>query len=44
MTVRNAGSRRVLVTAIDNLAKGASGAAVQNLNVMFGLPENAGLI
>ena len=44
MTARNAGSRRVLVTAIDNLAKGASGAAVQNLNVMFGLPENAGLI
>ena len=27
----------------DNLAKGASGQAVQNMNVMFGLPETAGL-
>jgi len=43
MTARNAGSRRVLVCAIDNLAKGASGAAIQNLNVMFGQPENLGL-
>lgn len=35
---------QALVTArLDNLGKGASGAAVQNLNVMFGLPEDAGL-
>lgn len=29
--------------AIDNLGKGAAGQAVQNLNLMFGLPEDAGL-
>ena len=33
----------VALAVLDNLGKGASGAAVQNLNVMFGLPEDAGL-
>ncbi len=33
----------VITTAIDNLMKGASGAAVQNMNIMFGFPENTGL-
>ena len=28
---------------IDNLVKGASGQAVQNMNIMFGLPETTGL-
>lgn len=32
-----------LVAVLDNLGKGASGAAVQNLNLMLGLPEGAGL-
>ncbi len=32
-----------LVALLDNLGKGASGAAVQNLNLMLGLPEGAGL-
>ena len=32
-----------LVAALDNLGKGAAGAAVQNLNLMAGLPEAAGL-
>jgi N-acetyl-gamma-glutamyl-phosphate reductase len=32
-----------LVAVLDNLGKGASGAAVQNLNLMLGLDENAGL-
>jgi N-acetyl-gamma-glutamyl-phosphate reductase len=32
-----------LVAIYDNLGKGASGAAVQNLNLMLGLPETAGL-
>jgi N-acetyl-gamma-glutamyl-phosphate reductase len=32
-----------LVAAIDNLLKGAAGQAVQNLNLMFGLPETEGL-
>nr|HID57742.1 N-acetyl-gamma-glutamyl-phosphate reductase [Desulfobacterales bacterium] len=36
-------NRLILLSAIDNLAKGASGQAVQNMNVMFGLPETAGL-
>lgn len=35
---------RFTVTALfDNLGKGASGAAVQNMNIMLGLPETAGL-
>jgi N-acetyl-gamma-glutamyl-phosphate reductase len=33
----------IIVTAIDNLLKGASGQAVQNMNVMFGLDEALGL-
>jgi len=32
-----------LVAVLDNLGKGASGAAVQNLNLMLGLPEGEGL-
>jgi N-acetyl-gamma-glutamyl-phosphate reductase len=32
-----------LVALLDNLGKGASGAAVQNMNIMLGLPEAAGL-
>ncbi len=39
-----AGDERVLVfSAIDNLWKGAAGQAIQNLNLMLGLPEEAGL-
>ena len=33
-----------VVSAIDNLTKGASGQAVQNLNLMFGWPETEGLV
>ncbi|HEY8698782.1 MAG TPA: N-acetyl-gamma-glutamyl-phosphate reductase [Rhizomicrobium sp.] len=33
-----------LVAVLDNLGKGASGAAVQNLNIMLGLPETMGLV
>jgi N-acetyl-gamma-glutamyl-phosphate reductase len=33
----------VIVTAIDNLGKGAAGQAVQCLNLMLGLPETTGL-
>lgn len=33
----------VITTAIDNLVKGASGAAIQNMNIMFGFPEDMGL-
>jgi len=35
--------RIVVSSAIDNLVKGASGQAIQNMNVMFGLDEKAGL-
>ena len=34
----------VLMGLLDNLGKGASGQAVQNLNIMLGLPEEAGLV
>jgi N-acetyl-gamma-glutamyl-phosphate reductase len=37
------GSKLVIHSAIDNLLKGASGQAVQNMNLMFGLEECAGL-
>lgn len=35
--------RAVVVGALDNLVKGAAGQAIQNMNVMFGLPETSGL-
>lgn len=35
--------RAILVSALDNLVKGASGQAVQNMNLMLGFPEAAGL-
>jgi N-acetyl-gamma-glutamyl-phosphate reductase len=35
--------RAIIVAAIDNLGKGAAGQAVQNANLMLGLPEAAGL-
>ncbi|KAL6637272.1 hypothetical protein ACP70R_024844 [Stipagrostis hirtigluma subsp. patula] len=35
--------RAKIISVIDNLVKGASGQAVQNLNLMMGLPENMGL-
>ena len=42
--VRDEGGGRVVVfAAIDNLWKGASGQAVQNLNLMLGLAETEGL-
>lgn len=37
------GDKVVVMSAIDNLVKGASGQAVQNMNIMFGLPETSGL-
>jgi len=37
------GSKAVITTVIDNLLKGAVGQAVQNMNIMFGLPEKEGL-
>jgi N-acetyl-gamma-glutamyl-phosphate reductase len=41
---RDAASNRiVVVSAIDNMVKGASGQAIQNMNLMFGLDETTGL-
>ena len=37
-------NRVVLCSCIDNLTKGASGQAVQNMNIRFGLPETEGLL
>ena len=34
----------IVASALDNLAKGAAGQAIQNLNVMYGWPETAGLL
>jgi len=36
--------RAVVVSAIDNLVKGAAGQAVQNMNLLLGFPETAGLL
>jgi N-acetyl-gamma-glutamyl-phosphate reductase len=36
--------RGVVVSAIDNLVKGAAGQAVQNMNLVLGFPETAGLL
>jgi N-acetyl-gamma-glutamyl-phosphate reductase len=37
------GNKLLILSVIDNLLKGASGQAVQNMNLIFGLPENMGL-
>ncbi|KMZ65508.1 N-acetyl-gamma-glutamyl-phosphate reductase [Zostera marina] len=36
--------RAIIISVIDNLVKGASGQALQNLNLMMGYPENMGLL
>ena len=36
-------NRIVMMGAIDNMVKGAAGQAIQNMNLLFGLPENTGL-
>jgi N-acetyl-gamma-glutamyl-phosphate reductase len=38
------GTDLIVVSAIDNLVKGAAGQAVQNLNLMMGWDETAGLL
>jgi N-acetyl-gamma-glutamyl-phosphate reductase len=44
ITVRTVRGRVVVISAIDNLVKGASGAAVQNFNLMNGIPESTALL
>ena len=43
MTVNAAGDQMMLVSLFDNLGKGSSGAAIQCMNLMLGLPETQGL-
>jgi len=43
ITARVVRGRILLISCLDNLVKGAAGAAVQNFNVLFGLPETTGL-
>jgi N-acetyl-gamma-glutamyl-phosphate reductase len=43
ITARVVRGRVLLISCLDNLVKGAAGAAVQNFNLLFGLPETAGL-
>lgn len=42
--MKKKGSHLILMSCIDNLIKGASGQAVQNMNLMFGIDEHAGLM
>lgn len=44
VTVRRVGKKAIVIGAIDNLIKGASGAAVQNFNLMYGLEETLALL
>lgn len=44
IAVRSVGDNAVVLACIDNLIKGASGQAVQNMNIMFGLDETLGLL
>jgi N-acetyl-gamma-glutamyl-phosphate reductase len=41
--VQKVGKQLLVTSALDNLLKGASGQAVQNMNLLFGLPETTGL-
>ncbi|GAB2522105.1 N-acetyl-gamma-glutamyl-phosphate reductase [Paramicrobacterium agarici] len=43
IAVDEASGRVVVVTAVDNLAKGTAGAAIQSANIALGLPEQTGL-
>jgi N-acetyl-gamma-glutamyl-phosphate reductase len=43
LKIDNRTNRLIIISAIDNLIKGASGQAVQNMNIMFGFNESEGL-
>jgi N-acetyl-gamma-glutamyl-phosphate reductase len=36
-------NRAIVISTLDNLVKGSAGQAIQNMNLMFGFPETAGL-
>ena len=43
LSLQKEGRKLLITSVVDNLLKGASGQAVQNMNLMFGLPEDEGL-
>ncbi len=43
-TINRRTNQLILISVIDNLVKGAAGQAVQNMNIMFGLPQEKGLL
>ena len=43
ITVKGNDERMILIARFDNLGKGASGSAIQNMNILLGLPETTGL-
>ncbi|MFC2034296.1 N-acetyl-gamma-glutamyl-phosphate reductase [Chloroflexota bacterium] len=42
-TIDRSGDKLIVISSIDNLVKGAAGQAIQNMNIMLGLPETTGL-
>ncbi len=42
-TIDYSGEKLIVISALDNLVKGAAGQAIQNMNLMLGLPETMGL-
>ncbi len=44
VTVKGNDERILLIAVFDNLGKGASGAAIQNMNILLGVPETTGLV
>ena len=44
ISVAGNAERILLIARFDNLGKGASGAAIQNMNILLGLEETTGLI
>ena len=43
ITVSGNEDRILLISRFDNLGKGASGAAIQNMNIIMGVPDETGL-
>lgn len=43
LSIEKHGQQLLITSVIDNLLKGASGQAIQNMNIIFGLPEKTGL-
>ena len=44
VTVEQRTRRAIIISVIDNLVKGAAGQAIQNMNILFGIPEQQGLL